>query len=476
MKKQQNQAYGTQKGDRSVYTDTGGAATRTLAPWRDSEQNVGLVLVRKFAAMTLSREILVIGAATLAMAAVVAFTPLAIGWAAAVIAVIVAAELIGSRLGIADQGAEPDEQSVSEPAESPLEQDPDSRLDMLAAVAEAMPEPFLLLDSAGDIVHSNAPARAVFETVEPGRHVSAVIRAPMVLDAITHASDSGGSVQVDYEQRVPIERRFEVHIASLVPKGGEKQPAGRASLALLLRDLTRQERVERMRADFVANASHELRTPLASVLGFVETLKGAAKNDPKAHEEFLDLMHVQASRMARLIDDLLSLNRIELNAHLRPNDEVDVVQVVGHVIDMLGPLADEADLELNFSKANGPVFVRGDRDELVQVFQNLIENAIKYGQSGEHVEISCVRGEEGGAQITVRDFGPGISAEHIPRLTERFYRIDVVDSRQKGGTGLGLAIVKHILNRHRARLSIRSRVGEGASFIVDLPSSDNIAA
>ncbi len=426
--------------------------------------------------MTVPREILVIGAAILVMAVLVALTPLSIGWAVGAAAIIAMAELIGSRVDAAKQPADPRDQVRNEQAEPPPVEGPDNQLDMLAAVAEAMPEPFLLLDGAGDIVHSNAPARAVFETVEQGRHISAVIRAPMVLDAISHASNGGSSVQVDYEQRVPIERRFEVHIASIVPSDGEKPPAGRASLALLLRDLTRQERVERMRADFVANASHELRTPLASVLGFIETLKGAAKNDPKAHEEFLELMHVQASRMARLIDDLLSLNRIELNAHLRPNDEVDVVQVVGHVIDMLGPLADEADLDLKLSTSGGPMFVRGDRDELVQVFQNLIENAIKYGQSGDRVEINCEPGDDGGAQVSIRDFGPGISAEHIPRLTERFYRIDVVDSRQKGGTGLGLAIVKHILNRHRARLSIRSRVGEGASFIVDLPSSDGAAA
>ena len=424
--------------------------------------------------MAASRDIWIIGVAALTMTALVVFASLPVGWAAGGIAVIAIAVVTGAGTGAAAQAAQPEDGPATAAEPPPAVRD--SQLDMLPAVAEAVPEPFLLLDGAGEIVHSNAPARAVFATVEPGRHISAVIRAPMVLDAITHASSAGGSMQVDYEQRVPIERRFEVHIASIAPRQGDWRTPGHASLALLLRDLTRQERVERMRADFVANASHELRTPLASVLGFVETLKGAAKNDPGAHEEFLDLMHVQASRLARLIDDLLSLNRIELNAHLRPNDEIDVVQVVGQVIDMLRPIAEDAGLRLHLSKPDGPLPVRGDRDELVQVFQNLIENAVKYGQSGQRVEIDCARNDDGGAQITVRDFGPGISAEHIPRLTERFYRIDVVDSRQKGGTGLGLAIVKHILNRHRARLSIRSKVGEGASFIVDLPSSDSVAA
>jgi two-component system phosphate regulon sensor histidine kinase PhoR len=312
----------------------------------------------------------------------------------------------------------------------------------------------------------------VFDKVEPGRHVSAVIRAPIVLDTITQTAASGGSATVDYEQRVPIERRFEVHVASIAAwKDGDGEN-GRPVMAVLLRDLTQQERVERMRADFVANASHELRTPLASVLGFIETLQGAARNDERAREEFLELMRSQAARMARLIDDLLSLNRIELNAHLRPSDEVDLSQVVGHVVDVLAPLAREIDVELAVSVPDGPLKVRGDRDELVQVVQNLVENALKYGESGKRVDLVCEPRDGGGVRLTVRDYGPGIAPEHVPRLTERFYRVDVTDSRQKGGTGLGLAIVKHILNRHRAKLAIRSRLGEGASFIVDLPGAN----
>jgi two-component system phosphate regulon sensor histidine kinase PhoR len=293
----------------------------------------------------------------------------------------------------------------------------------------------------------------------------------MVLDAIDHVARAGGRVQVDYEQRVPIERRFEVHIASIATAGDREPEAGEPAIAVLLRDLTQQERVERMRADFVANASHELRTPLASVLGFIETLQGAARNDAKVRDEFLELMRTQAARMARLIDDLLSLNRIELNAHLRPNDQVDVGQVVGHVADVMGPLGRESGVEIAVSAPESPLIVRGDRDELVQVFQNLVENAVKYGASGKRVDILCERRDDGGIRVTVRDYGPGIAPQHVPRLTERFYRVDVTDSRQKGGTGLGLAIVKHILNRHRAKLAVRSRLGEGASFIVDLPLS-----
>jgi two-component system, OmpR family, phosphate regulon sensor histidine kinase PhoR len=225
-----------------------------------------------------------------------------------------------------------------------------------------------------------------------------------------------------------------------------------------------------MRADFVANASHELRTPLASLLGFVETLQGPARNDAAARDQFLSVMRAQAKRMARLIDDLLSLSRIERNAHIRPDATVDLGSVVGHVTEALAPLARERGVELALERPPGPFDVAGDRDELIRVFENLVENAIKYGSSGGRVEVILAASPKGSGRsdvaVTVRDHGPGIAAEHLPRLTERFYRVDVTQSRDKGGTGLGLAIVKHILARHRGRLTIESTPGEGASFTV----------
>ena len=341
----------------------------------------------------MSREFVVIGSAALMLVILAVTTVLPASSAIAsmvvvVIAVFVAAQIATDRDTIVPKPSEAREESTVDDGVPSI-----GRFTTLAAVAEGLPDPFLILDGDGDVVLSNAPARTTFEGVENGRHISAVIRAPMVLDAITQANLAGSSVQVDYEQRVPIERRFEMHIASIAADG---YSVGDPSIALLLRDLTRQERVERMRADFVANASHELRTPLASVLGFIETLQGAARNDPKARDEFLELMRTQASRMARLIDDLLSLNRIELNAHLRPGDEIDVTQVVGHVIDVLAPLSVEKGIELGTTGAEVPLTVRGDRDELVQVFQNLVENAIKYGQSGKRVDIICARHDDGG--------------------------------------------------------------------------------
>jgi two-component system phosphate regulon sensor histidine kinase PhoR len=239
-------------------------------------------------------------------------------------------------------------------------------------------------------------------------------------------------------------------------------------------DLTPLRRVEEMRADFVANASHELRTPLAALSGFIETLQGSARDDAKARERFLAIMREQAHRMARLIDDLLSLSRIELNAHRRPDTPVDLVPIVRQVVDSLETLARDRGVAVNVEAANA-LTVLGDRDELVRIFENLVENALKYGAPGKRVDIklgaSMSAENEPEAQVSIRDYGPGIAPEHLPRLTERFYRVDVKESRAQGGTGLGLALVKHILNRHRGRLTIESAPGAGASFTIHLPTA-----
>ena len=218
-----------------------------------------------------------------------------------------------------------------------------------------------------------------------------------------------------------------------------------------------------MRADFVANASHELRTPLASLSGFIETLQGPARDDAAARERFLGIMQAQATRMARLIDDLLSLSRIELNAHLRPDKQVDLVAIIRQVADGLQTLARDRGVEVKLAAPSGPLVVLGDRDELLRVFENLLENALKYGASDKGSKSRSPRAPPRSgareARVAVRDHGPGIAPEHLPRLTERFYRVDVSESRAQGGTGLGLALVKHILNRHGGRLTIESGSG-----------------
>jgi two-component system phosphate regulon sensor histidine kinase PhoR len=244
-------------------------------------------------------------------------------------------------------------------------------------------------------------------------------------------------------------------------------------MLLVFHDLTPQHRVEEMRVDFVANASHELRTPLASLSGFIDTLQGPARDDVAARGRFLAIMKTQAARMARLIDDLLSLSRIELVEHVHPNTPVDLTPVLRQVVDGLQTLAQDRSVEIAVTLPTAPVIVPGNRDELTRVFENLIENALKYGANGKRIEVNFANATaaDGAPEVLVmvRDYGPGIAAEHIPRLTERFYRVDVTQSRAEGGTGLGLALVKHILNRHRGRLMIESEAGKGAVFTVRLP-------
>jgi two-component system phosphate regulon sensor histidine kinase PhoR len=282
-------------------------------------------------------------------------------------------------------------------------------------------------------------------------------------ELIEQVLSSAAPRAIDYVERVPIERVFRVVAAPVGDNTG--------LFALIFRDQSEARRIDRMRADFIANASHELRTPLASIAGFVETLRGPAKNDAAARENFLQIMQNQTARMARLIDDLLSLSRLEMKPYLRPGNRVDVRETLVSVIDTLNPLAKELGVVIVKELPSGPVEVPGNRDELFQVFENLLENACKYGQSGGKVVVSIDpdAGAESEVTASFRDFGPGIAEEHIPRITERFYRVDVETSRAQKGTGLGLSIVKHILTRHNARLSIKSEVGSGALFTVHLP-------
>ncbi len=331
---------------------------------------------------------------------------------------------------------------------------------------EAISDPCVLTDSAGIVRFQNAAATERFGPPRPGDPLSFRIRAPELLAAVERAGRGEAVEPVHLVERVPTER-FSVAAVTAI-RGGRR--AGADFVMIRVADETERVRMDRMRADFIANASHELRTPLASLTGFIETLIGPARNDEVNRERFLRIMLEQAGRMARLIDDLLSLSRIEMKLHVRPSAEVDMVPLVGHVLEMLAPLARENGATLRPDLPDHPLVVRGDRDELVQVTTNLVENAVKYGRQGGTVTVSLVAeaGPDGapGCLLAVADEGPGIPAEHLPRLTERFYRVEADDSRRQKGTGLGLAIVKHIVNRHRGRLQIRSRVGEGSVFSV----------
>jgi two-component system, OmpR family, phosphate regulon sensor histidine kinase PhoR len=342
--------------------------------------------------------------------------------------------------------------------------------DLLRAIVAGMPDPVVALDPDGRVLALNDRARALAPALRQGEPVSFALRMPDLIEAISRAM-AGEEQRVVYFERVPMDRWYETVVMPV-----RRDPnAARPDLVLMtFHDLTPLRRVEEMRADFVANASHELRTPLAALLGFIETLQGSAREDPKARERFLAIMQEQARRMARLIDDLLSLSRIELNAHRRPDTAVDLVPIVRQVVDGLETLARDRGVTVNVEAANA-LQVLGDHDELVRIFENLVENALKYGAAGRRVDIKIGMGAsadgEPEALVSVRDYGPGIAPEHLPRLTERFYRVDVTESRAQGGTGLGLALVKHILNRHRGRLTIDSAPGAGATFTIHLPTA-----
>ena len=332
------------------------------------------------------------------------------------------------------------------------------------AVLGGLPDAALLLDGGLIVLAVNSLARSALGA-EIGFHLARLSRSPELFAACDRALATGETQTCEFTMMAPIER----HLMSLAtPLGGAED--GGPSLLLVLRDLTEQDRLAQMRADFVANASHELRTPLAALQGFVETLQGAAKDDPEARDRFLAIMQVQAQRMSQLIEDLLSLSRVEMREHVPPKEAVDLVDVLEVVAADLQADARGAEIAVVVAPPVGSSTVLGDRDELIQVAQNLIQNAIKYGRPGGRVEVS-LRGAGSNIALTVADDGIGIPPDHVPRLTERFYRVSAKDSRERGGTGLGLAIVKHIVNRHQGTLDIRSTVGEGSVFTVSLPKA-----
>ena len=337
-------------------------------------------------------------------------------------------------------------------------------IDMLSAreLAAAVPEPIVIFDARGAALHANQAAIAAFGQIPQGTLLHHKFRTPEMQQLIIGLLGERRPGAIDYSERVPIERAFRV---SAMPVGA------RGLFVIHFKDQSETRRIDRMRADFIANASHELRTPLASIAGFIETLRGPARNDEKARDNFLQIMQAQTERMARLIDDLLSLSRIEMKPYMRTEARIDVGEIVAGVVESLGHRARESGVEVSYARPAEPTLVPGSRDELIQIFENLLENACKYGASGGKVEITVSRTSAGPTPevaVTVRDFGPGIAEEHIPRITERFYRVETNVPRR--GTGLGLAIVKHILTRHEGRLTVKSKLGEGSAFTVHLPA------
>lgn len=328
--------------------------------------------------------------------------------------------------------------------------------------ADALPDPCIVLDPRGVVLHRNAGAGLHFPGIVQGSPIAFALRFPALLQAL-EAARGGETRTVELHQSVPAESWYRVTIAPLQPN----DPT--APLVVTLHSLTEERRLAALRSDFIANASHELRTPLTSLVGFIDTLLGPAANDAEARARFLGIMRGQAARMSKLIDDLLSLSRIEMRQHLRPTGSVELGGLLREVVEAMRPIAKAAETAIALRAPDTAVTVSGERDELYEVFENLIENAIKYGGGAEGIEVELAQpaprpGFE--AAVTVIDHGAGVAAEHVPRLTERFYRVDADTSRKKKGTGLGLAIVKHIVTRHHGELAIRSQPGQGTTVEV----------
>ena len=353
-------------------------------------------------------------------------------------------------------------------------------IDNLAASAQAivdgLPDPLIAVDRQRRIVRTNRAALSLLGAVGPERDISTAFRQPQLLAAIDGLLETGADgnftgadhAVVAFGLSGPPELDIVAHLQRL------PRAAADGSLALIvLHDTTALRRAERMRADFVANASHELKTPIAGLAGFIETLRGPARDDRAARERFLGIMAEQADRMRRLVDDLLMLSRIEQHEHSRPAAAVDVERVLRGVNDLLHLKASSRGVALEIDCEKGLPPAVGDYDELTIVFQNLIDNAIKYTKGASKVRVVARAVAGGDLAVSVSDEGDGIAAAHLPRLTERFYRVDTARSRQLGGTGLGLAIVKHVVNRHRGRLEIQSTLGKGSVFTVTLPTARN---
>ncbi|MEG3619058.1 ATP-binding protein [Magnetovibrio sp. PR-2] len=342
---------------------------------------------------------------------------------------------------------------------------------LASVILDALPDPVLLLDKHRRVVAANRAADELLGSAIHGRDICLVMRQPHIQDTLKNTvagHQSSGAKDVEFE--LPVRRSYQLQIMS-VPKG--QALAVRAVMAL--HEVTALKHAETMRADFVANASHELRSPLASVSGFIETLQTSAEDDPQARQRFLGIMDGEARRMARLIDDLLSLSKIEIREHIRPKEKVALPKILEAVVDSIQIRADKKNISLVLTCPHDFPEVYGDEDQLREVFQNLVDNAVKYGASDSPVNLKAALVNnmqdtgEPGVEVSVTNQGEGIAPEHLSRLTERFYRIDKSRSRAMGGTGLGLAIVKHIINRHRGRLIVTSELSQGATFSVQLP-------
>ncbi len=446
-----------------------------------------------------------IGRASLSAAVAAALSVLAllcalVGWRLPAVALsggAIAAAIAGWRAANTLRETRPAVDSTVPAAPQASVEKPDPDVVQFTPLLEALPDPALLVDSEGRVLASNRAARKALQFEAAGLRLSAILRQPELLDAASSAAQHGASRTVDYESTGQVEEHFRCYVAPVA--WGEKTAA-----LLVFHDQTAHMTTERSRAEFLANASHELRTPLASLSLIVETLTGPARDDPQARDNFLNMMHGQVDRMSRLVNDLLSLSRIELNEHVPPSGSADLCAVAREAVNGLTPVAAGQGVGLSVVLPPEPALVVGDRFQLVQVAQNLIANAVRYSAPGSQIQLTvgvadsreealerCNRlWPEAGrvslltpppsqgpyAFLSVRDEGVGVPRRHLPRLGERFFRVERADGAEQNGTGLGLAIVKHIMNRHRGGLTVESIPGKGANFAIYLEQAVPVEA
>lgn len=327
----------------------------------------------------------------------------------------------------------------------------------------SLENPAMVVSTSWQVLAANEGAAELFGQRVVGTDLRQTVRHPVVIETVRLGIEGGNPILREVTTLGSRDGAFRVRAVAL--------DDGR--LLLSFADITQARLTERMRVDFVANASHELRTPLANISGFIETLLGPASEDEPARSRFLDIMGREAARMSRLIDDLLSLSRIELDKYVRPQTMLELPPLLTDVGKTLAMRMEADGRKLKIQVEPDLPQVVADRDQILQVLHNLVSNALKYGHSGTPISITAQleklpRGDEM-VRVSVGDEGDGIAPEHLPRLTERFYRIDTGRSRSMGGTGLGLAIVKHIVERHRGRLEIASHQGEGTVVSFTLP-------
>lgn len=348
-------------------------------------------------------------------------------------------------------------------------------------LVDTLPDILIMTDDHKVIVRTNRAARNIFGQNLAHRHLREIIPNEKLMNAITAVIEDLRGQQVEFHLTTDIPRDFHA-IIERFPIPSE----GGISIVITLTDITQQKHIQSMRADFVANASHEIRTPLASIIGFIETLRGPAKDDAVARDEFLRVMGEQAERMSKLVNDLLSLSKIEMNAHTSPTSKVDLLRIIRAEKQHFEWAGKQKSVTLRMKLNDNLPPTRGDDEELAQVVRNIVGNAIKYTSAETEIVITArvtsslpddhnFRNLSRAICFSVQDQGEGIPKEHIPRLTERFYRVDTARTRKVGGTGLGLAIVKHVLNRHHGAMTIDSEVGQGSTFNVYLPVYDDVA-